>query len=76
MEVRRWPPRREPPEGWVLSPQLSEIYGVNVIVRSNSLSRVRRDVARARSEQKKEGSAFKQMALGALLMVLGHRLTR
>jgi hypothetical protein len=66
VEVRRWPARREPPPGWVLSPDLSEIYGVNVIVRSNSLSRARRDVRRA----------MKQMGLGALLMALGHRLTR
>lgn len=74
MEVRRWPARREPPPGWVLSPDLSEIYGVNVIVRSNSLSRARRDVRRAKKET--QSSAMKQMGLGALLMVLGHRLTR
>jgi hypothetical protein len=74
MEVRRWPTRREPPPGWVLSPDLSEIYGVNVIVRNNSLPRARRDAQRARRER--HSSALGQMGLGALLMVLGHRLTR
>ena len=79
MEVRRWPPRREPPPGWVLSPELSELYQSNVIVRANSLSKVRRDIRAAKSdarEYKSTGSvtgSLGQIVLGALLMRWGHR---
>ncbi len=70
MEVRTWPSRRMPPPGWVVSPDLSEIYGRNVIVRRNSLSRIRRKVGgRKKDRLEKEGKL--QMILGGLLMGAG-----
>jgi hypothetical protein len=59
-----------PPPGWVVSPDLSEIYGRNVIVRRNSLSRIRREVGgRKKNRLEKEGKL--QMILGGLLMGAG-----
>ena len=73
MNVRKWPSYREPPPGWEYSPELSEIYGYSVIVRSSQMSRAR-NKARAfggkrESHLSKQGK--RQMKIGGALMGLG-----
>jgi hypothetical protein len=67
MEVRSWPSRRSPPPGWVISPDLSEIYQRSIIVRKGSISRVRREIGgRKKNHLERQGKL--QMILGSLLM--------
>ena len=70
MDIRVWPSGRMPPPGWVVSPELSEIYGRNVIIRRGSVSKVRRELRGGRrSSLEREGKL--QMILGGLLMGAG-----
>lgn len=71
MDVRVWPSGRMPPPGWVVSPELSEIYGRNVIIRKGSVSRVRRELRGARRSTAMEREGKLQMILGGLLMGAG-----
>ena len=72
-----------PPPGWVISPDLTEIYGRTIIVRKGSISRVRREIRAAERATKKDRSLSRQggmqMILGGLLMgagLMGRRLRR
>jgi hypothetical protein len=76
MTARKWPSRRRPPPGWVVSPELSEIYGYNVIVREGEQSRVRRTVDRDPALERMGRSGRRGMALGAALMAMGIYLRR
>jgi hypothetical protein len=70
MDIRSWPNGRMPPPGWVVSPELSEIYGRNIIIRRGSVSKVRRKIG-GNKANKLEREGKLQMVLGGLLMGAG-----
>ena len=75
MNARKWPVGRTPPPGWVVSPELSELYGYNVIVRENERSRIERRIDTPTVRRMKR-SGRRQALLGAALMALGISLRR
>jgi hypothetical protein len=71
VEYRKWPSRRPPPPGWVVSPDLTELYGYNVIVRQRSMSKIRRAVRDSRKDNHLKREGKRQMVAGGILAALG-----